>query len=375
MAKTQMLAFVLGAALLTASGCATQDSFPIGIFSVPATDLKEMRSIGFNLVTGPPDREYLNAARRAGLKVLASPGTSAGPKFDAMAARRAVADLDSHPALWGWYLVDEPDLNRVAPEQVRAGHRFLKSIPARRPTALVIYRGDQALHYANITDFTLIDRYPVNWLPLANFAQHVKMTRLALGKNQPLLVVIQGFSWAHYPDLLRGGETLRAPTSQETRCMVYSALAERANGLLFYCFQDGRWKMAEHPDSWQAVTDIVREVTDRLPLFKADHVWWPYQEECLDPSLQWNEALEKTIRIALVRVRKGNTHIPSADYVVAVNTRADVIDYRLRFPGFSGGSLPVLGENRSAPVKGDWLEDQFAPYAVHIYGPLRADTD
>ena len=45
------------------------------------------------------------------------------------------------------------------------------------PTALVLFQGYEALDYGNISDILLIDRYPVPWLPLANFGQHVQMAR------------------------------------------------------------------------------------------------------------------------------------------------------------------------------------------------------
>ncbi|HWI57578.1 MAG TPA: hypothetical protein VNZ22_10145, partial [Bacillota bacterium] len=77
--------------------------FPIGIYGVNATnDFAELKAAGFNLVVGRAERSYLDAARAAGLKVLASPGTAAGPGFNEKAAAKAVRELDRHPALWAW---------------------------------------------------------------------------------------------------------------------------------------------------------------------------------------------------------------------------------------------------------------------------------
>ena len=95
--------------LLLAAGLpeptASRSFYPIGIYGVSSTnDLATLTEAGFNVVAGPAERAYLEAARGAGLQVLASPATSAGPRFDPTAARRAVRDFDQHPALWAWYV-------------------------------------------------------------------------------------------------------------------------------------------------------------------------------------------------------------------------------------------------------------------------------
>src|SRR5512138_673085 len=82
--------------------------FPLGIYGVRSTnDFPALREAGFNLVVGPAEKSYLDAAQSSGLKVLAS--------FSAGANRRTLARLDRHPALWAWYLSDEPDQHLIPP--------------------------------------------------------------------------------------------------------------------------------------------------------------------------------------------------------------------------------------------------------------------
>ena len=45
--------------------------------------------------------------------------------------------------------------------------------------------------------------------------------------------------------------------------------------------------------------------------------------------------------------------------------------YRVRLPKQFAEEVDVLGENRTRPIKKGWLEDEFGPFAVHTYGPLR----
>ena len=359
--------------LFGSAGCHTTRNafYPLGIYSVPTTnDLATVRKAGFNLVTGPASAPFLNAARALGLRVLASPQTSAGPDFNASLARQAVRRWDAHPALWAWYLIDEPDLNRVPPADVLNAHRFLKNLGARKPTALVLYQGYRALDYARHSDILMIDRYPIPWLPLANFPQHVRMARLAVGQEKPLIAVLQAFDWTAYPDLLPEEKNLRPPTSAELRAMTYCALAQRANGLFFYCLNDGKWNVTEHPDTWEALKQVVAEVNRRLPLFQAEHIWWPYLHQFKDPRTRFNAALESSVSPTLLRVRRGNEFVPVGDYVRAVNTPPSTQVYRFYLPQPLSGTIPVLGEERSRQIEDNWIEDEFEPFAVHVYGPL-----
>jgi hypothetical protein len=394
---------------------------PLGIYAVNSTnDFAAVKAAGFNLVTGPADRAYLDAARRQGLKVLASPNTSAGPGFQPASAREAIRQFDDHPALWAWYLIDEPDLNQISPDQVKHAQRFVKSLAAAKPTALVIFQGYEARDYANIADLLMVDRYPIPWLPLANFGQHVQLARLALPPNKPLIAVIQAFDWSWFPELLPGERNLRPPTKAELRCMTYDALARGANGLFYYAYDDGRWKIREHPETWDALTRVVAEVNARRPLFQAERIWWAKSAAFADPAHRFNAALESSITSCLLHVRKGNAAIPAGNYVLAVNNTEWTQTYSFSAPerrpkaanerqktekggGTEEGAkkteersgegrkpaaesqeepvpseppatelhVPVVGEHRAVAVRMGRVTDEFGPYSIHVYGPLR----
>lgn len=390
-----LVAFAGLSAQAVVPASATPAFYPIGIYGVGSTnDFACLKQAGFNLIAGQAETNYLNAAQAAGLKVLAAPSTQAGPAFDRQSAARAVAQFDQHPALWAWYLIDEPDFNEVSPAEVIRAERCLKQSGARKPTALVLYQGYEALDYANITDILMVDRYPVPWLPLANFGQHVQMARLALGRNKPLMAVIQAFDWNSCTNLLPTEKNLRPPTGEEMRCMTYEALARGANGLFYYAFDAG-WKIRDHPETWTALQSIVREVNDRLPLFEGKHQWWVKRHEFTDPTRRFNAALQSSITSCLLRVGHGNQAIPDGDYILAVNNTEYSLEYSFalppqvsntapattspsaesntpKAPPTSGnvGPVPVLGESRSLPPTANRLKDVFEKYAVHVYGPL-----
>ena len=358
--------------LLLACGCQSHRGgfFPIGLYGVDSKDYHAVRQAGFNLVTSPASRSALDAAERENLRVLAIPGTQAGAKFSAPAARLAVTRFDAHPALWGWYLCDEPDLNDVAPEQLLLAHRFLKSIGAKRPTVTVIMSGGASLDYANITDIFMLDRYPIPWQPLSTFPQHLRMARLALGPRKPLLAVIQAFDWEYDKTALGVEVPFRPPNFDELRCMTYCALESQVSGLMYFANSMGDWHLPDHPETWSALQRVVREVHDRQPLFKAQSLWWPARHRYVPKDSGWNESLQSSVSPSLWRVRHGNQAVPSGRYIVAVNTTGRRIEYQLRVSDLGIVQSAVVGEGRLLVATNGWFSDNFSPYGVHIYGPF-----
>ncbi|MEE2947498.1 MAG: hypothetical protein VX392_04200 [Verrucomicrobiota bacterium] len=358
---------------LSTTGCrvARPGDYPLGLYSVGSeTNLAEIANAGFNLVAGPARRDFLDAAKANGVGVLASPGSSAGHHFDAAKVRATVAKHDRHPALWSWYLIDEPDMQRVAPENVEAAHRFVKRLSATKPTSLVLYHGDSAKWYADIADITMIDRYPVPWLPLANFSQHIHKTRLATDLDRPVIAVIQSFDWTAHQAVLPGEENLRPPTESELRSMTYSALARGANGIFYYSYADMRLKERKYPELWAALKRVVGEVRSREALFKAEHVWWPKAHHFENQDTRFNAALEASVQSVLLRVKRGDKQISPGHYILAVNTTPQFHTYRFRLPWKTTAEVPVAFEARSAITDGLWVADRFAPFDVHVYGPL-----
>ena len=368
---------LLAAAVLAlgTAGCRVTrpDAYPIGLYSVGSvTNLAEIADAGFSLVAGPARRGFLDAAKANGIGVMASPGSTAGAHFNAAKVRSTVAKLDGHPALWSWYLIDEPDMHSVSPEKVKAAHRFVKRLGATKPTSLVLYQGDSAKWYGDIADITMVDRYPVPWLPLANFSQHIHKTRLATNAERPLIAVIQSFDWTAHQSKLPGEENLRPPTERELRSMTYSSLARGANGIFYYSYADMRLKERKYPELWESLKRVVGEVRRREALFAAEHVWWPKAHHFENQDTRFNAALEASVQSVLLQVNRGDGLLPPGHYILAVNTTSLPHTYRFRLPWETTGQVPVLDEGRHATTDGSWVVNRYAPFAVHVYGPLPA---
>src|SRR5438034_11545966 len=104
--------FFLWAGLLIGCQSGPRVFYPLGIYSPGVVNnFPEIRSAGFNLVTGEAKEQFLHSAKGNDLRVLASIATTPGPDFSTVATERVVRKFDSSPQIWAWYVVDEPDLN------------------------------------------------------------------------------------------------------------------------------------------------------------------------------------------------------------------------------------------------------------------------
>src|SRR5438067_2037826 len=98
------------------------------MFQVPQKNLADVRALGMDFVVGSDQREYLDAAKSNGLKVMA-PAQSAA----------------RHKAVIGSMLTDEPDLHGISPEQIATEYKAAK----RRPVFLNLSSGISAEAYVN----------------------------------------------------------------------------------------------------------------------------------------------------------------------------------------------------------------------------------
>jgi len=368
------LAVLLGCAgvVVGMGGCAARPGyFPVGIYGVPKEDLPRVGEMGFNMVFAPASQDYLDAAQRAGLKVLASPGTSAGQGFDPARARLAAERFDAHPALWSWYLSDEPDLHNVSPGEVVAARRHLRRVGARKPTSLVVFEGGGAAEYGMIPDWMMVDRYPVPWAPIWTFWDHVRLARLATPRRTPLIPVLQAFSWEHYTDLL-GPQPgpFRPPTLLELENMAHQAMVVGVDGLFFYTWKARDWDATGDPGFHKALTNVLFRVQERLPLFQAEREWWPQRARFKPADPARDHAVGAPVKSAWLRVHVGTRRVPPGHYWVGVNVMEEPITMEFKLPAFTLSDRLTSLDGKSYPVETQWVGLSFGALETIILGPF-----
>jgi len=113
--------------------------FPKGIYGVNIPDFPAVKAMGFNVIqsyqfktmTNVQKKEYLDAAEANGLKVmyhidnaLIDAGTAAGLQN----VKDQITMFKNHPALYCWYLYDEPYISKMQPAVLKGYYDAIKQI-------------------------------------------------------------------------------------------------------------------------------------------------------------------------------------------------------------------------------------------------------
>lgn len=331
--------------------------FPLGIYGAPIEALPEIKAAGFNAIQTYRReagflKRFIEQAQGLGIQVMIPPPDREGT--EALAA--FLQEIKQSPAMLAWYLADEPEGSAIPPSSIWRWHQFLRSYTPF-PGALVLVRAKQAWDYAPATDILMVDPYPIPRMPITWLSDSLEQAK-KWAQGKPVWAVIQAFDWSASPLEDDSRSWGRDPTYEEERCLSYLAVVHGAQGLFYYTFEGGGYRIKEHPRHWAEVQQVVSELRSIYPLllapfdstnkFKTDH-----------SQIHW----------AVKRVGKGETDglIEAGYYLIAVNTVNSPLKATFSIPPLFDDKVRVLFEKRSLPLKGGKISDEFQPYEVHIY--------
>jgi hypothetical protein len=184
-------------------------------------------------------RGYLRAAERAGVKVLLEIDRNIVREGDAKTMTRFIERYKDAPALFGWYLADEPTtteaLGPLSAERATKLYRLIKRVDPVHPVAIAFHTAEDVREYAPAMDILMLDDYPFRpqtpefaalpgwWKRLSARAEVGR----AVGGFFPIL---QAFGGPRSPR----GFYRRLPTAAEERYMVYASIEAGATGVFFW---------------------------------------------------------------------------------------------------------------------------------------------
>lgn len=223
--------------------------FPIGLYDVPEDALHEIAAAGFNLVVnGRTDTGYLRRASAASLKVI--------PYINTKQIARDVKRVGNNPTVPAWYLWDEPDLNKLAPDDYRALAKNLRAQDHTRPIYLTVWAPSRYEDYVDACDIFAPNPYPIQHLEAAEnrlriVSRTVDLARAA-ADNRPVWAILQTF-WAepHWP---------RNPTPEELRAMVFLALNHGADGIIYFSYKSGDRPLTQHHSLFAEIKRINGQI-------------------------------------------------------------------------------------------------------------------
>ena len=334
--------------------------FPLGWYdsiknlSTPA----KIASEGINLVMpytgrGNPQEvtAYLDKAAAAGIKVLVHIPRDAIRRGQTAKVTQFVRQLKNHPAVFGWYLFDEPGFIDLSPNLLQKSYQAIKVEDPKHPIAVAFTKLLRVRNYLNSVDIVMYDNYPCIYnkpefsgFQNGIFAKLAQSAASIAGEKHPFWFIIQGYGEDKYGRPTKFNK--RLPTAAEQRYMVYSAILAPADGLLFWSHYLSQQKWID-----SVLTPIVREVKNYLPAIQSGALEnkLVIDNSKIQGSLYRNPT---TNDLLLIAINHSNSEV---DTTIAINENS------------RASSATVSSENRSVAIAGGTLNDTFKPYAVHIY--------
>jgi hypothetical protein len=236
------------------------------------TRLDDIATAGFKVVLnyqqeggdGAQQLAYLDHAHSLGLKVIWSfsdpdwydgmhdlrtsypqLAPDCGCTDNAGFIRYVVGLVKNHPALWGYYVADEPATDAATLGKVTAFSNQVRSLDPNHPR-MIIGNADVSLiqPYADTTEDIGLDIYPIQDYPTSQQCIDAVGQLGASGKmvadqhGRTWSMVLQAFSWSQYPMDFTPCCGTRWPTRAEMRGMRDQALQSSPEILLWFSYFD-----------------------------------------------------------------------------------------------------------------------------------------
>ena len=281
--------------------------FPLGIYVHPRDyKLKNFKRIAggpFNCIIECAAREsILNRLHKAGMMAIVK-----SPRSEDL-MRRAYGLLKDHPALLGWYVIDEAFPGRALVEIPL--QKIRREIDPDHPTLAVLNIAENTGPLMGCFDVVARDPYPLSHnckfppgcdrQDLLDVAFWPALMREYGYGLPPVWQVPQAFSWGWLrtngtPDLDR------FPTEVELRSMAWQSIAGGANGVLWFSSSAIFGRAEKNPEEgekcWDMLVKVATEINGKMPWFLSEETA-PRTTAC--PATMAARAFRKDGKVAVL---------------------------------------------------------------------------
>jgi hypothetical protein len=264
-----------------------------------------------------------------------------------------------YPALFGWYISDEPEYGGTSAGKLQMYYNYCKQEDPNHPVAIA-HANVAYSEYVNGYDWLLLDFYPgytlydpheFNWMVRSSFSRWENGLNFARANGKKFVAVGLGFG-AHEDGTDWYG--VRDLTYAEYRYHVFSAIVQGVDGFLFWS------------EDW--TNSRVKPIIDQMI----------GQVNAIDSEMRNGTTNDRRIAVSQpagkVIYRYGVDG--SRQVILAVNIAGyDVSDdgesvngVRFTLPDtVQVNQVEVLNEDRTLPVNNHIFTDDFDRFAVHAY--------
>jgi len=321
--------------------------FPMGMYIVSwkhkgtGPILENMRAIaagGFNMVhvgarTDEEFQKILAEAKRLKLMVIPEGKPAYQPE-----------KYRGNQSILAWNPGDEPDGGGKKPKDVAKAVEAFREKDMSRPTYMTLCVPRTYDQYAKIADILAPDPYPIGTRKISSVSEYLEKLQQVVGNSKPIWAIPQAFG---------GYDNWRVPTPEEERNMTYQCLIHGSRGLVYYTYFDGRFEMEKHPELWDMMKQLAKEVRELSPLFLAG-----------SPEVVRRAGVEKQILFLLKSFDK-------RQYLIAVNLSQEQADVKITLPKLYQGTLLEVFTGSQVKISNNNIELSFPPLGVCVYAVPR----
>ena len=310
------------------------------------------------LMGNPGQANY--AAAKAGLKVISRPRMPESLEFESYRLR---------PEILAWYLGDDTS-GHCTPMELRDRMDAMKGADGRRLTCQADGAGASYRDYAAGTDIFIPEIYPIRTGDaqnvrdgMAHVSNAMRLSRRCAREaglaTRSVWALMQQFrGWTNWK---------RFPTKAEIVCSSFSAIANGANGIMWYTYSGGPSKYNKNiinygaiddPERWADLKEVVAHINDiKDALVERTPPDQPIVAVKAGPK---SDIMDNPSVVALLK-----RHADAA-YVIAVNDTPEAVTVDIKVPGIAAKG-EAMWEGRSVSAPGGVVSEVFEPLAVHVY--------
>lgn len=265
--------------------------------------------------------------------------------------------VKDHPALFGWYLWEEPNYlgdSIDLDENIRIGTKLIRDMDPDHPIGSVIADRAHYERHSTYNDWMDLDCYPAQIFDgtrakyiADNMAQAMEVSNWQ--KN--MSIMIQGFDWFGY-----------YPTWDEMRSYMYQSFFEGGSGFSFHSFGaegkahdpgailvDGPYWNYMKNSRWEYDFMFDHFVNEKYPLFN----------EARTPNVRWRLAVVDDTLYAIVL----NMHDIETNHI---DIKLESYDGKVKVDGFTA-ELLAGGEKTTVSADGDTLSLDVPGFGALLY--------
>lgn len=218
-------------------------------------------------------RVYLQRAHELGLGVFFGLPRVALREYDEPALAAIISELANEPALWMWYIYDEPSESTLSVGVASRVYGLLRRLDPTRPSIMLTNRVAALLEYHPFCDVLWYDRYPIiatadELRSLSPIAASLRKSMQTVTPGKPVWPVLQGQDNKGSPSLRKRSPLLPMPSDSthrpneaEIRAQAHIAIAQGAMAVVYYWAPEGWYSMkTDVPGVWKSLSRVVQEL-------------------------------------------------------------------------------------------------------------------